>query len=89
MNAPSSERDVGAFEAIVRWALSSMFGHMAFFTLLFALPMTIWLCYELHAVDALTPLTGLIMLGLSVAGGLVAAYGLWRFYFKSRRLPPR
>jgi ABC-type sulfate transport system permease subunit len=43
----------------------------------------------LHAVDALTPLTALVMLGLSVATGLVAAYGMWRFYFRSRRLPPR
>lgn len=89
MSAPDTKRDIGAFEAILRWALGSMLGHMVFFTLLPAVPMTAWLWTELHAADALTPLTALVMLGLSIAAGLVAAYGLWRFYFKSRRLPPR
>jgi mannose/fructose/N-acetylgalactosamine-specific phosphotransferase system component IIC len=89
MNARSTKGDIGIFEAILRWALGSMFGHMAFFTLIVAVPLAIWLCAELHAVNALTLVTALVMLGLSIAGGLMAAYGLWRFYFKSRRLPPR
>lgn len=89
MNARGRKQNIGICEAILRWALGSMFGHMVFFTLIVAVPLAIWLCAELHAVNALTPMTGLVMLGLSIAGGLVAAYGLWRLYFKSRRLPPR
>lgn len=89
MNVPGTKRDLGILETILRWALGSMFGHMVFFTLLPAAPMTVWLWAKLHAVDALTPATALVTLALSVSGGLVAAYGLWRLYFKSRRLPPR
>ena len=72
----------------MRWVLGSMFGHMVFFTLVFAVPMAVWLCAELHKVGRLTPINALVMLSLSVAGGLVAAYGMWTTYFKSRRLPP-
>lgn len=89
MNASGTKRPVGVVELVLRWALGSMFGHMVFFTLLPAVPMTVWLWAKLHAVDALTPLTALAMLALSLAGGLAAAYVLWRLYFKSRRLPPR
>lgn len=89
VNTSGAKREFGSVEAILRWVLGSMFGHMVFFTLLPAVPMTAWLWAKLHAVDALTPLTALVMLGLSVATGLVAAYGMWRFYFRSRRLPPR
>lgn len=89
MNTSGTKRDFGPIEMILRWVLGSMYGHMVFFTLLPAIPLTAWLWAKLHAVDALTPLTALVMLGLSIAAGMVAAYGLWRFYFKSRRLPPR
>ena len=72
----------------MQWALRSMFGHMVFFTLSVAFPLTIWLLVELDGVDALTLVNGLVMTGLSLVCGLATAYGLWRFYFKSRRLPP-
>ena len=77
------------FEAAMRWALSSMFGHMVIFTLSVSVPMAIWLLYELHAASALRPITALVMLGLSLGTGLLTAYGMWILYFKSRRLPPR
>jgi hypothetical protein len=87
MNA-KDQKQTGTFEAILRWALGSMFGHMAFFTVATAVPLAIWLLAELYEASALTPLNALAMLGLSIATGLATAYGLWRLYFRTRRLPP-
>jgi hypothetical protein len=87
MTAGGRNGQHGVFDVLMRWILASMSAHMLFFTLITAVPSAIWLRAELRAVDALTPLTALMMVGLSVAGGLAAAYGLWLFHFKSRRLP--
>lgn len=70
----------------MEWWLGSKTGFLITATLAFAVPVAGVFCLELYNRGGLGVISALVMLLVAIAGGYMAAIGMWVTWFRKRKL---